>query len=760
MRFARYLPAFCALLLPLAAMAQTTIRGTVVDQETQSPLAGATILAEGNAGHATTDAQGRFTLAPSRQVGKITVRLIGYAPKEVTLPASGEALFIQMAPTNIMLNEVRVTDLAAERKLLKTPAAVSLLTAEDFNRNSGVNLQNTLNLTPGVLMNVRSSSSQSNILIRGIGTYSRFSIRGVKVYLNGIPLTDADGTTTLDDIDVMSLGRAEIVRGPASSIYGANLGGVVLLGTRKASYGTTSLGQSVTAGSFGLLRTNTTFTGAGDNANAYVSYGHQEVKGYREHSSSLKNFATVASDFFLNERQTVSVLANYGYINDNYAGELDSLTYHDSPTSAFAPYIAKDIGLQEELTRMAVSHSYNFTSDFSNATSLFAANVSKISPVEPRYSRSAQTKYGGRTMFTYQPTFGTIGARFDLGAEFNANYNVSKAYKISDDGVAGAIIGDNEVNAYQTNIFLQGQAEIIENTSLVAGASYNLVRYRNLDMLKPNLNGTSDFDPAITPRVALIHTFGDKISAFVQVSSGFSPPIASQITLTGVNLPSYINTDLKPERNMSYELGSRGSFLDDRLGYDVTLFNMAVTDALVQQTVSGVTAFVNAGKSTYTGAEIGASYLIFNEGDVSGISTLRPWVNFTYNKAKFDTYVLGANDYSGKEVTGVAPTLMNAGLDLATDIGVYLNATYQYVGKMPMRDDNSIYSDPYSLLNAKVGYRLTLGGHIAGEVMAGVDNLTDTKYSGTLAFNAADKRYYAPAVARAFYGGVTVNYLF
>jgi iron complex outermembrane receptor protein len=650
--------------------------------------------------------------------------------------------------------------LASEKRLLDNPSSVSLLTAEDFHRNNDVNLQNTLNLVPGVMMNVRSSSSQSNILIRGIGTYSRFSIRGVKVYLNGIPVTDADGTTTLDDIDFTTLGRAEIVRGPASSIYGASLGGVVLLGTKKAPYGVTSVGQSVMAGSYGLLRTNTTFQSSGDNASAYVDYGHQQVKGYRDHSSSLKNFATVASDFFLSDRQSVSILANYSHINDDYAGELDSLTFRTEPTQAFAPYINKDIGLAEELTRLGISHSYSFSPDFSNVTSVFTTGVTKVSPVEPRYSRSAQTKYGGRTVFTYQPQIGGIGTRFDLGAEFNANYNVSKAYKISDSGAAGAIIGDNEVNAYQTNAFLQAQAEIMEKTSLVAGASYNVVRYRNLDMLKPNLSGTVDFDPAVTPRVALIHTFGDKISLFAQASGGFSPPIASQITLTGVNLPSYINTDLKPERSMDYELGSRGSLLDDRLSYDVTLYTMSVTDALIQQTVSGVTAFVNAGKTSYTGVEASLGYAILAEGDLSGISSLRPWVTYTYNKSKFEDYKIGTNDYTGNKVTGVVPSLLNAGLDLATSFGVYLDLTYQYVDKMPIKDDNSLYSDAYSLLNAKAGYRVTLGDHIGGEVMAGVDNLTDTRYSGTLALNAADKRYYAPAPGRSVYGGLTVNYLF
>lgn len=746
--------------LPAAVFAQRTVRGVVVDQETKEPLAGAIVMAENNLARATTDNQGRFEISAGKDFRRITVRLIGYVAVESEIPQGGEPLYVQLAPSNIRLSDVQVIGFGAGRKLLQEGASVSLLTEEDFRRSNEIFLQNSLNLVPGVMMNVRSTSSQSNILIRGIGTYSRFSVRGVKLYLNDVPLTDADGTTTLEDVDFTSIGRAEVLRGPASSLYGSNLAGVVRLQTRKAPYGEMSVNQSVTAGSFGLLRTNTTFMAGTDKVNAYINYGHQQIDGFREHSESKKDFVTIASDFFVNDRQSISVLANYSTFDDNYAGEVDSNALRDAPELAFPAYISKDIGLQEDLTRIAITHSYDFTSDFSNVTTLFTSDIAKVSPVEPRFSRTEQTKYGGRTLFTYAPEIGEMGARFNLGAEYNSNFNIAKAYQISATGEAGAISGDNEVHASQTNVFLQADAEIIDNTILTVGAGYNAVTYKNLDMLKPTLTGNSDFDPSFTPRVALVHLFGDHVSVFAQFSTGFLPPTSGQITLSGVNLPSYINTNLKPERNTSYELGSRGAILDEKLNYDLTLYRMEVADGLVQQTVSGVTAFANAGKSSYTGAEASLSYLIFSDADGGDISLLRPWVTYTYNKAKFEQYTLGSNDYSGNEVTGVAPSLLNAGVDFELALGAYLHLTYQYVDKMPLRDDNTAYTDAYSLLGARAGYQTRLGGHFRGELFVGADNLADTRYAATLAFNANDGRYYAPAVGRNIYGGVTIGYIF
>jgi len=760
MRLLRIPLAVLCMFLPAAALAQLAVKGTVVDQETKEPLAGAVILADDNATHATTDSRGRFELSSARPIRTITVRLIGYTSAEVAVPQNGESMYIQLAPSNIRLSEVQVVGVASEKKLLENASSVSLLTENDFRRNNEIFLQNTLNLVPGVQMNVRSASSQSNILIRGIGTYSRFSIRGVKLYMNGVPLTDADGTTTLEDIDFTTIGRAEVLRGPASSIYGSNLAGVVLLQTRKAPYGEISLNQGVTAGSYGLLRTNTTFMAGGDQVNSYVNYGHQHIDGFREHSESDKDFVTVASDFFLNDRQVVSVLANYTSIDENYAGEVDSAALYGNPEGAFPAYISKDIGLEADQKRLAVTHSYDFSSDFSNVTTLFTSDVSKVSPIEPRFSRTEQTKFGGRTLFTYAPVFGEMRTRLNFGAEYNSNYTISKAYQISSEGEPGEISGDNEVRAYQTNAFLQAEAEIVENTTLTAGASYNAVTYKNLDMIRTNLTVNSEFDPVITPRVALVHVFDDRVSVFAQFSMGFIPPTASQITLSGIKLPSYINTDLKPERNTSYELGSRGALLGDRLNYDLTLYRMAVTDALIQQTVSGVTAYVNAGSANYTGAEASLSYLIFSEEDVDGIQLLRPWVTFTYNDAKFDEYVLGTNDYSGNKVTGVAPMFLNAGVDFELDAGAYVNLTYQYIDEIPLRDDNTVYTEPHSLIGARAGYRARFGSNISCHLYAGADNLADTRYAATLAFNAGDGRYYAPAVGRNFYGGVTIGYIF
>lgn len=755
----------------------------MVDEQTQEPLAGATVHVTNGSDYAATNEKGRFTLSSTSPIHRITVMLVGYATSEIDIKEKHEGLWIRLEPSNYTLNEVQVEGFAAEKKLLHTAASLSLMTARDLRRSNTVFLQNSLNYVPGVMMSVRSPASQSMIVLRGVGTYSRFSSRGIKLYMNGIPLSDADGTTSLDDIDFTSLGRLEVLKGPASSLYGANLAGVLLMQTRKAPYGQAPLTQTVTGGSFGLLRTNTSYSIGDDKVNALINYGHQQIDGFRQHSNTRKDFVNLAGDFLLGEKQMISLLANYTNFNDKYAGELDSLHFVNFRDSANINYILKDIGQKAEATRIGVSHSYTFTPEFANVSSVFANLVSTTSPVEPQISKSTKTKFGGRTLFTYNPVIGTVKTKFNLGAEFNSTFTAAKQFGIGTHGEylltksgADSIRGNSEVNASQTNVFGQADVEIIENTTLTLGGSYNVVTYTVTDFLNPaTKSGRRKFDPVFTPRVALIHTFDNAVSIFAQASTGFSPPTSSQITLntTGVTLPAYINPDLKPERSTSYEIGSRGTVLSN-LSYDVTLYTMTVKDALVAQAIApGVTASTNAGKSSYTGLELSASYNLFTDGSVKGFRLLKPWIAYTHGNFKFEDYSIlsyvrrpstGRNDsavvvsFSGNKVTGAVPNVFNAGLDYDSDFGAYVNFTYQWVDKMPLTDANTLFTDSYSLINVKAGYQFTFP-HVGCELYAGVDNVGDTKYAATVAINAADKRYYAPAVGRNAYFGASLSFI-
>ena len=131
-------------------------------------------------------------------------------------------------PSDSALGEILVTDFQSHQQWKTVPAAVAPISAHDLERYSNASMLPAFNIIPGARMEERSPNSY-RLSLRGSLLRSPFGIRNVKVYWNDIPLTDAGGNTYLQLIDINQLQSIEIIKGPASSLYGANTGGAVIL---------------------------------------------------------------------------------------------------------------------------------------------------------------------------------------------------------------------------------------------------------------------------------------------------------------------------------------------------------------------------------------------------------------------------------------------------------------------------------------------------------------------------------------------------
>jgi iron complex outermembrane recepter protein len=157
------------------------------------------------------------------------------------------------------------------------------------------------------------------------------------------------------------------------------------------------------------------------------------------------------------------------------------------------------------------------------------------------------------------------------------------------------------------------------------------------------------------------------------------------------------------------------------------------------------------------------------------VSFFKPWISYTYNDYLFEDYKTQSFDWttfsvktvdnSGKQVTGVVPNSLSAGMDLESKYGLYFNTLFYYYDKIPLNDANTYFSDAYSLLNLKLGFRKVIH-RIGFDVFAGLNNAMDTQYSSLLLYNAdatsfgAPPPFYNPAAGINFYSGVKIKYNF
>lgn len=664
------------------------------------------------------------------------------------------------------------------RPLLDEPQSVGVLTTEELRRNTGVFLEESLNLLPGVRYENRTVSGGQRITIRGYGNSTNFNASGIRAYLDGIPLTDAEGLTIFDDLDVPTLGRVEVIRGPASSLYGMGIGGVVRFFTLRPRAGTLRVSEGLVAGSYGLLRSDTRLEQGDESSSLLLNYGHQQSDGYRVHSNDRKDSILFSGEFRPSARQSVTVLAAYTRSFENLSGQLTEEQFLARENVAEPAYLANDAHVGLDSVRFGVSHRYEFLSWLSNTTSGFATGYQVDQPFAAGRTDNLAMNLGGRTEFDlkFQP-FGRAltGA---VGAEVQQTRSYKKSYGLTN-GVLGGIRGDLQVSALQANTFTEWALDLPLDFALTAGGSVNFVRFHVRDRLTNSANpthldqsGLKSFDPVFTPRVALMKTFAESVSVYAQVSEGYTPPTSGQVVIPQAGT---VNLELRPERGTLYEVGTKGIVLGSRLSWEAAVFNLRVSNKLTPQAVTDAntgstlyTITTNGGAQNNMGFELATRYAVIADASAA-LSRVEPFVSYTFSNFRYSGFKSDNNDngqtvdYTGHRVVGVPRNVVDLGVDLASRWGVYLNGTWQYVDRMPLTYDNAHFAPAFNLLNAKVGYRLELPAGFRVDAAAGANNLLGNRYY-TMAFLNANYAGPSPNVylngpyRPVFYGNVTLSY--
>lgn len=752
--------------LSISANAQDgIISGHIYDSQTRQPLVGVTIRNQAEVLLSQSEQGGYFKINLNSPDSLIQVVMLGYKTQWVKINQNNNDLNIQLDEDAINLNEVRVTGFNGDRNNKETAGSIGLITTKNIERGNGLSIQPALNSIPGVKME-QSTLSEARISIRGNGVRASYGIRNIKIYVNEIPVTEADGTTRIEALDINSIGRAEIIKGPASSIYGAGVGGVINFQLQRSPYQEQSIELSGQIGSYNLHRFATTYRNGGDKMNSYISVGWQEYDGYREHSSDMRRFITANFQLFPSDKRIITVLLNRTTQHSQIPGGLTLDQVNTDPTQANTSNLDKQAGRYQNWTRIGLGQRYQFNDQFSNSSSVFTYFYDLDHPLPYAYLRNYYQSYGGRTRFTYEPNFSILPTQFMLGAEFNNGITKGSQF-VNNQGTEGAINSTIDYDNSNFSLFYQSITELSENTNLILGLSYNSLDYNIKNYLDKTQSGSKKFDPQFSPRIALSHNFGDALSLHASVSSGFSPPSSSEIK----NVDGLINPDIQAEKAINYEINAKGNFLKSKLAYDLSLFKMDMKGELIAQSVQqGITIYNNSGKTIHNGVELALSYQLLNEENNNIITSLRPFTAITYSDFKFDDYKkLNANDeviadYDGNELTGIAPWVVMAGLDLETKLGLYFYGSYFYNDKTPLNDANTDYHPSYHIVNTKIGFKKQLNKAFIVNLYAGIDNLLNKKYSSILSLNAtgfggAAPAYYNPSPERNGYTGISIKYL-
>jgi iron complex outermembrane receptor protein len=787
---------FIVLIYSYNASNGQTVSGNITDAFTKKPITGVIITPDKGGAPVTSDSLGKFELPCTGSTFYVTAHIIGYADEVVKVANCNRGLRIELSPSSVQLNEVQVNDWHTTDKKnnqLEEAKSVGVLTTEDLKRDNGLNLQSSLNLIPGVNMESRTPFGGERITIRGYygggsnGTGQpgfEFNGNGFQLYINDIPVTDAFGGTIMDDVDMSQLAKVEVIKGPQSSIYGSGIGGVVNLYTVRPAPNTTTISQEAIGGSYGLFRSNTTLTTAGSNYDLLLNYGNQQYQGFRPFDWSNKNYVSFSGNYYSSEKNTLSAYFSYSKSYEQLGGEYDSaeLYSHSLYGVSSTAYDANNSHVAIETERGGITDKYKFTNYLSLQTSLYLSNRTLDQPFAHGFTDYSTLSFGGRTGLVFEKKVKKVGIHGILGGSVLKTNQLSDGIFIIPSPPAHYPVRPSNTLSYgvTSNAYTEWNINLPLQFAVKAGASVNFNQFRTQNILAQDSGPTVRMNPAfarvfpavVTPNISLIKVFKDVASVYANVGFGYTPPSISSIT-TSIGT---IDSVLKPERAIQYEIGTKGSFINKKLSYQLALYYLDIYNKLETETgnLGGASyTFVhNVGEQRNMGIELALSYAIISPDQKQVVSLLRPFITYTYSYFRYHNFtdsVAGtgnAVNFDGKQVAGVAPNRFNAGLDFAVKYGVYLNVTYQYVDKTPITFDNLHYMKSYNLLGAKIGYHHEFIKHLGIDVYAGVDNMLSSTYAsfvfvGENLNQISGDGYLLPAAWKpTFYGGGKLSWKF
>lgn len=763
--------------LPIQLLwSQSLIKGKIIEGNLLQPLAGATIYAGGSA-RVQSDARGNFII-PCKGVTDILVSFVGYESQKIHLTECTDNVLVTLFPTAGVLSEVEITSTSANNKsMLFQPQSIVRLSTTELKRGNGLYLDDAINTNvPGVTMQRRAISSGQQFNIRGYGNgmgsptriSSNFDGQGVKVYLNGMPITDAEGITLMDDIDFANLGNVEVVKGPSGSLYGLAIAGVVNVKTLSPEKGKTSVEQEVMVGSYDLQRYTTRFSTAGNNYSLLLTYGKQSTSGFAAHMDSRKDFVNVLYEVNPSERQTITAYAAYSNSYDSRGGELTITQFAQRDYSGNPEYIKRNAHSEIISYRAGVGHSFRLSNQLTHQLSIFGTGINGNASSASGWTDKLPLNYGMRTTLDVKlglkngnTLTGITGLELQQQRASVVAYNmVPNPNNANAYWVIGTMRTNQATLTSTGSYFSEWTLGMRNNLSITAGLGFSNMRIQLNDRLYvPGYLGATSFSAnyasMFSPKLAINKVFSQSVAVYASFSRGYKAPVSSYFFIPATG---QLNTGLRPERGDQIELGSKGTIGKGKLQYELALFSTTYLDKMTAIAVPldgalNTTAYsyvANGGKQVHKGLELLLKYQ-WIESDKGWLQLLRPFGNLTLSDCKYVGYsfqTLTPNrtgviemNYDGKAVAGVAPLVANVGMDVKISGGWYGNVVLNYKASFPFTADGVNTTASYRLINTKWGYQQALSRHWNLDASLLLNNLTNTQYPTMVFVNQLPDAY-------------------
>ncbi|ENU4318127.1 TonB-dependent receptor family protein [Acinetobacter baumannii] len=654
---------------------------------------------------------------------------------------------------------------------LQTPASVFRIEAPQVDSSSQVNLTEVVKGIPSLQIRNRENYAQDlQLSMRGFGARSTFGVRGIRLYVDGIPATMPDGQGQTSNIDLSSLDHVEVLTGPFSSLYGNSSGGTILTSTKEGQ-GKDSIELSYSGGSHDKSRAGLVLQGGAKGANEpsyIISSSYFDTDGYREHSGAEKVLNNAKLSWNLDDGSKINWVTNYVKIHADDPQGLTHDQWNANPKQQ-VPFLkqfnvrkdieqtqtgvtwSKPINDKNELYAMAYLGNRQVTQYQSIPKSIQDASINHAGGVidfERNYY-GADFRWTGKELLPN--TTLSVGVALDAMDEDRKGFeNFNLVNGQPSYGAKGNLRRDEDNTLWNIDPYLQASWQFLPTWRLDTGVRYSNVHYKSEDNYLSNGDdsGKTDYDKVL-PSVALSWRILPELMAYVSYAKGFETPTFTEMAYRPDGQSGF-NFDLTASTSDTYETGLKSQ---NQLGdFTLAVFQTKTKDDIVSAGNSnGRSTFRNADKTLREGVEFAWNKKLWRD--------LIATASYSYLDATFDADIpaLGniAQISSGNAIPGIAKNQAYASLAWQPSHGLYGGVDVQYMDKVYVNDTNSDAAPSYSVTSANVGYAWVMGDWKVNS-FARVDNLFDKKYAGSVIVNDGNSRYFEPADGRNWSAGLRV----
>ncbi|SVZ79512.1 tonB-dependent receptor yncD [Klebsiella pneumoniae] len=659
---------------------------------------------------------------------------------------------------------------------LDTPAAVSVVNGDEMRQAAPrVNLSESLGAVPGLQVQNRQNYAQDlQLSIRGFGSRSTYGVRGLRIYVDGIPATMPDGQGQTSNIDIGSVDTIEVLRGPFSALYGNSSGGVINVTSQTGTQPPTVEASSY-YGSFGTWHYGMKATGAvGDGSHAgdvdyTVSTNRFTTHGYRDHSGARKNLANARLGVRINDVSKLTLLLNSVDIKANDAGGLTADEWRDNPrqsprgdqyntrkntrqTQAGLRY-ERQLSAQDDLSVMMYAGERETTQfqSIPRAPQLKPSHAGGVIDLTRHY-QGIDTRLTHRGELLVPVTL-TAGLDYENMSERRKGYeNFVMVNGAPQYGEQGALRRNERNLMWNVDPYLQTQWQLTDKLSLDAGVRYSSVWFDSNDYYITPGNGDDSGDASYhkwLPAGSLKYALTDAWNVYLSAGRGFETPPINELSYRSDN-QSGLNFGLKPSTNDTVEIGSK-----TRIGnglFTAALFQTNTDNEIVVDSSSGGrTSYKNAGKTRRQGMELGLDQQF---GESWRLKAAWTWLDATYR-----TNVCDDASCNGNRIPGIARNMGYASFGYQPEQGWYAGSDIRYMSDIMANDENTAKAPSWTVVGLTTGYKWSYG-RMDMDLFGRIDNLFDREYVGSVIVNESNGRYYEPAPGRNYGIGLNLAWRF